>query len=681
MPREPFPTPDAFLARLYPHGLFRRDGAVVGYWYVTSASHLEGHGVDEAIGSSLQTVRGLLRLPGGLLVGVDERMPHSAWDPETWAASTAATGGVRHSADAFALSLALALGPLEAAPSLADPERAFAYHVATTHGHRFPVSTLHDDTLERALAGHLSARRRLLDAFVATLDPDLVALLRDPVIRLPRVEHCWRGLEGRGWDRTPLRRAFALMPRFALTLLAAWRLDPDGFDEAATTPHGIERVVVEHLVTVHGMTRPAVARSVSAAAAIDAWDVTVAEVAAIVQRRFGKVDLACELASMTQPFPANWSPRGPAEWAAMLRSVPAVDHALRMPGPVVADLPALLDAGGGWVACHARLSGLAGDAGLASALADTGEPCRRLARELLLPAVALSGAPPGPLAHMDVTLVGAAVLHRGRSLAAMLDVSERWHRNLGRMDERRESLPSVPWRDDPWPAGLPDASREGLRIVVLRTRRELADEGRRGANEDGSEGLDHCVGGYASDCRSGRSRILSVRRAGDGPPDRVATLGIDVERDPMVVFQHAARTNSRPGRASVAAVELYMRDLAEGVLEIDRGAFVPMPVDDGLDHFAGYDFRHPGNWEVMRDLWSRVLPRHLRDADVETFARLALDPANHGGWRPRAAHRPSPPLSEPPRDPDEVDVSTEVEMSRGPEAGPSPAACGSGPAA
>jgi hypothetical protein len=207
-------------------------------------------------------------------------------------------------------------------------------------------------------------------------------------------------------------------------------------------------------------------------------------------------------------------------------------------------------------------------------------------------------------------------------MTGFLNRSRIWH------ERRHEINTKVAGRggavdDGMWLAGLPDSVANGLSIRVLRTRNELEDEGRNGVNDDGSRGLNHCVGDYWTRCAEGRSRIVSVRRRNqDGTEERLSTAEIEVYgagNEKYALEQHRGIGNSAPEAACERAVAEYLEALRKNPSQVDVEALEPLVIGPR----CGYDPKEPGTWERARDAWKDFLPRPMRGWSPEDFSSVA----------------------------------------------------------
>jgi hypothetical protein len=164
----------------------------------------------------------------------------------------------------------------------------------------------------------------------------------------------------------------------------------------------------------------------------------------------------------------------------------------------------------------------------------------------------------------------------------------------------------------------------------------MKDEGSRVKNADGSDGLDHCVGGYASKCACSRTRVVSLRkRADDGREARISTAEIDMDRRNAVVVQHRGRKNGPPPADAETALSKYLAAISDGTLAVDLASIEPTREHAGetIADAAGYEWHVPGNVEKAWSAWSAFLPRAARTwnaTDVAEYVKQASAEAVEG---------------------------------------------------
>lgn len=218
----------------------------------------------------------------------------------------------------------------------------------------------------------------------------------------------------------------------------------------------------------------------------------------------------------------------------------------------------------------------------------------------------------------------------------LFDLSDRWHRNLERHEDRLITLRSeVSW--DPF-VGLLDLG-EGVRARELAGAGALQTQGKR-------EG--HCVGGYTDKLlRAGPNRIpliFSLER--DGAVLGTAELSLR-RRDPArergaterpwatELIQNRARRNGPVCEAAGRAAEALCRAL-EGAAPERAEPYVSglgrvrtrRSRHGGLQahlRSAGYDLWEPGRLEAAWTELSGYLPRGVRRAGLEGLIRAETD--------------------------------------------------------
>lgn len=123
----------------------------------------------------------------------------------------------------------------------------------------------------------------------------------------------------------------------------------------------------------------------------------------------------------------------------------------------------------------------------------------------------------------------ARVLIGDRSMTTMLHLSHNWHERLGALDDVR-----VIARRGKWEKAAPDfIATNGYRVTFLETAEKLTREG---------EEMDHCVGGYAENCKSKPVHIASIQKpqAQPGLYQSVATVEFKENQNgpvPLVIKQ------------------------------------------------------------------------------------------------------------------------------------------------
>ncbi|MBE0701912.1 MAG: PcfJ domain-containing protein [Afipia sp.] len=172
---------------------------------------------------------------------------------------------------------------------------------------------------------------------------------------------------------------------------------------------------------------------------------------------------------------------------------------------------------------------------------------------------------PAGLRNSEERRVFLAVLNRAiigsRGLKAFHEAVELWHRRVATISavrhERRTDRPGWPAISPPW-----RCERGVHEIVPITSAAGLVEEGNR---------LDHCVGGYYQQCRSGAVQILSLRRDGA----HVATIelnlsGATADTLSFQVGQFKARRNRRPDDELHDVLRAFVAALNSGTHPIFR---------------------------------------------------------------------------------------------------------------
>ncbi len=291
---------------------------------------------------------------------------------------------------------------------------------------------------------------------------------------------------------------------------------------------------------------------------------------------------------------------------------------------------------------------------IANAFHDVGDLLDAFQDQVVAPACALAGAPVPVRAHrpdLEATFhprddgrrmdVAHDLLFAGRSVTRILERSRAWHLGAG---TRQAGMP-LGGGHAHWPAGLPDATVGDVEVRVLVTAAALTEEGLRGPDARGVMGLHHCVGGYAHPCVAGQVRILSLRgRDRDGREVRLSTAEVAWDEGPgPYALQHRGARNEDPPPQAGRALSEYLRKVGTGELPVDRAGLAPLEVADDMVARAGYDWRRPGHWERVRDLWDPVVPRSLRGRSFGGYARTSARSGVRGSfWMPDRSHLSAP---------------------------------------
>lgn len=479
--------------------------------------------------------------------------------------------------------------------------------------------------------------------FTLSLDPEAVSFVGRHVHDTLVADGCWWGIDATFGKGAPMMAAMRRWPYLATSVGLAFACHRERFAEARD---GGALMVAEAMTK--GVPMGWAARNIDAIHAAHAADVDSGR----FRGNSHGLDRTLAAAGLVPP---TARPRD-GDLAAFLRCAPAVTRITWAATP--ADMGRLLQVGRDWSSFEARLASACGGIRPARAVRDVEDMLVAFKRQVLSPTLhvhAMGGLPPlpeGPTragAALDALrrcypkpTVAVAALLSGRSLVRCIRDSARWHAGQHRISALAASLPGTLGRPPSWPACLPGHAEGNLAAVVLTDAAALADEGREGPNADGTEGLDHCVGGYAVECVAHGTRIVSIRRPVPGGFERLSTAQVAVQAGKVVSLQHSGRRNGEPPPEATALLDSYLATLGQlGPWAPDA---IPGLPGGGKDPCAsaGYDWFLPGNLNAVARAWAPFLPRALRGLSPAGWAALE-DWAHADGppaWR-RTPFKPS----------------------------------------
>ncbi len=641
------------------HGLLRRDGVVVGCWWVDGSWRVTPRGPDH----DRLRCRAVTRTADGRVIGsafdlpvgepFDVAVAHSLADRETDPDVDGAS---------FGPHLRKAMAMVDRTHGTArDGVDTMPSHVVLSLASRNLGREASGPVADTLVSEAVEALHGELRTFLATLDPGALDVLATRTFAAPTVG--WRedgdvvdrmgvGRLGQVWpllDATfgfgaPLQVALRRHPGLFDTLVSvarAARHDPAPFasdalggrlaDRIARRAH--EQLRVPHRI---GMALPALSEALEGDPA-RARDIR----RALIERRGASEwtespDVAVVLAKDLEPLPAEALPMDAGSWDALLDCHGVVWAAEFILGPWHGRIPSrLLNLGRGWPSFRRQVTDASRGVPLDDAAMDAIDLGRGYVDEVVQPAQAIvAGLAPG--ARLErwgmLHVAGSSLLYSGRSLTRILRTSAAWHRDRPAMLAAKASLPCLAVLAPSWAAGLPGHVSGELTLDVLTTEQALRDEGASGPDGEGMAGLAHCVGGYGNACRGGRTRIASVRRAmADGTRERVATAQFGILDGRVGLIQLRGARNVAPAEEVRAFVDAYLDLLRSGGLTFDPATILALTIGDTVAHVAGYDWTVPGNWEAVRDLWRPHVPRPLRDLSAaDVVATWEARKARHG---------------------------------------------------
>ena len=170
---------------------------------------------------------------------------------------------------------------------------------------------------------------------------------------------------------------------------------------------------------------------------------------------------------------------------------------------------------------------------------------------------------PSPDRHTFLTGIRRAIIGQ-RGPKAFEDAARIWHRKAASISafrhERTVDKPGWPALCPPWRS--PDSR---FYIVPLTSAAELIAEG---------IAVDHCVGSYYPECRSGLEQILSLSRDGKRTATIELLLTYDDDKLSIKLGQFKAYHNRTPAPDLSAILHSFMRDINEGRHPVDIAAMV-----------------------------------------------------------------------------------------------------------
>lgn len=185
--------------------------------------------------------------------------------------------------------------------------------------------------------------------------------------------------------------------------------------------------------------------------------------------------------------------------------------------------------------------------------------------------------------------------------------------------ERQEVLQDV--ADDGWPPMTNEyIAPNGVLIKPLTDPRQLTDEGFRGENQDGTEGLHHCVGGYAGTCRERGHHIISMRELTQTGFKRLSTAEIlPIQQGDMTlqIRQHRGKHNGTPPENAQQAFDWYLNEIAAGRILINhdrmmkfRGVNAVVQKND-IEKTCSYDWTDKDNITKAMHAVGRYVHKHI----------------------------------------------------------------------
>jgi hypothetical protein len=378
------------------------------------------------------------------------------------------------------------------------------------------------------------------------------------------------------------------------------------------------------------------------------------------------IEARSRLAAALNEIDPNWWPQNPAETSAFIDAV-RIAHFHLAPASGLSPKLLLSAAGGKWPAFLTRLNAAAfpsymdGETrietpaysfeNLRNASDSVQDMRRSFAVGALYPAAAkLAKAPEilmdnGAFEAMDKA--ATAILFEGRTAAAILELSARWHTSAGEIEQC--AIDAAEGGDtgvtatrisntDPnnkWPAAVPDYNIDGFIVRCLVSYDELKEETKR---------LKHCVGrsrAYADEIRDCKIMIVSVRSANDEISFSTAEVTIPKPGGAFgTVLQHRAGGNASPSERILRVFDNWKRAVINGNIPINFDALSDyakgrawseekIASRDRLADYLGYNWRIGKNASLGLQTWSRLRNPAIEGGEVPApwlSKRYSTDP-------------------------------------------------------
>lgn len=262
------------------------------------------------------------------------------------------------------------------------------------------------------------------------------------------------------------------------------------------------------------------------------------------------------------------------------------------------------------------------------------DAARAFAYAVCLPLAAHDGGKPeayiSPAALRLAEDVAVQAVMRGRTLAMIVEFSDRFHRSIGVLFPQASSLRAVQGASLAWSRPSPPlVAPGGLALVPLGSVQDLVEEGKA---------LGNCLPLYAVPCAIEGHRVVSVRQG----EQRLGAL--EIVRDVVGKAWHLRQVEgpaNTPAPDEVAeAAQWYVATLNAPDAPPDLPADATAGTSDVLRALCGYDWRDAAALDIMWSLWARpghpdgegnrpppVLPRAALRRGLDGVRRTAAFPA------------------------------------------------------
>lgn len=197
------------------------------------------------------------------------------------------------------------------------------------------------------------------------------------------------------------------------------------------------------------------------------------------------------------------------------------------------------------------------------------------------------------------------------SIRQLISLQERWHRNMTVIESKKPLVPPTSIRK--WHALFEPQCIGDVVFSCLTTEIDLKEEGLH---------MEHCVGGYATDCIMGNSHIISVKT----PSGKRSTIQLDIpknsEGNQVNIVQNRAERNKEPCHEIINATEIFLSRIRSHKIQLNpkRGGIgSSLPTYDTVTKIYPYYLDDQKSQELIYKAYndSKVLPSMLTEKNYQ----------------------------------------------------------------
>jgi hypothetical protein len=195
------------------------------------------------------------------------------------------------------------------------------------------------------------------------------------------------------------------------------------------------------------------------------------------------------------------------------------------------------------------------------------------------------------------------------NLGDILKASADWHAIVGKHGFTEEL--------QMWPALCESLiAPNGVQLIPLTSSAELVEEGKL---------MHHCVGGYASQCRSGKNHIFSIR---DPESNRLSTLQLRQGNCSVAIAQNLAFANRLPALEAREAASWLVEQVNSGDLQIPWDSLVAkqkqLQRTTTASTILGFDPLNEELWNKAFSEFKGFCPGSLRAGSAQQFIQALV---------------------------------------------------------